>query len=1144
MICTECQAENSFDAIFCDHCGARLETACPECGEPNRGGATFCKKCGQRLDRVGVVASKTEQKSAASDVRIPEHLAEKILASRDFMEGERKQVTILFADIKGSTKLIEKLDPEEVRKLLDPALQVMMAAVHRYEGTVNQVLGDGIMALFGAPVAHEDHALRACYAALAMHEDMRRYSTTALGSHQLRIGVGLNSGEVVVRSITNDLNVDYSAIGPATHLAARMEEMASPDSTLMTRITLREVEDLVQVEFLGDLSLKGFSIPVATYKLTGVTSFRKRLHAAAARGLTGFVGRNSEIQIFGQVLQQAKSGHGQILALLGEPGMGKSRLVYEFTRSYLPAEWKVLEGISASYGKATPYYPLIELFRRYLQIREGESDEAIRTRVEDYLVNLDSRLTDAIPPVLALLGALPDYKKNGSASVSLAGSENLDITRAVKKFHDLEPRQRRRATLEALKRILIRESLRQPLILLMEDLHWIDGETQAFLDGLVESLPMARIILLVNYRPGYIHSWGDKTYYTLIRLNPLSSGSAHELLRLLLGSREDLAALKELLINRTEGNPFFLEECVRSLVETGALEGEKGAYRLVRSTQTISVPGTVQAVLAERIDRLSVEEKQLLQTAAVIGVEVPLSLLRAVSNLPEERLYRYLSNLQSAEFLYETSIFPELEYSFKHALTNEVVYGFLLHDGKTLLHARIVGALEEMARDDLENYIETLARHALRGELWDKAVVYLTEAGAKAVSQSSFRNAVLRFEHALEALRHMPDTPDNLRRAVDLRIEMRNALFMFGDFQQGIKYLEEARAAAVALNDQGRLGTVFNLMTAHWQLQGNSEQAIASAREALNHTKAPEHLDLHIVANYFLGVAHHNIGQYDQAVGVLERALSLIGDRKYELFGTTGIVSVVCRAWLVRGLAQLGKFSDGISLGEEAITTALERNHPYSIVYAYYGLGVLLFIKGDFEKAVEVLTRGLEVCESADIPVQRPLVTSFLGSAYAFVGRCNEALQLLDRAVEDTAWSQRMGGQALRMACVSAGYMVAGRLEAAEAFAGRGLEFSRESKDQGSQAWLLCILGNLASRRSPFNAELVKANCATALNLAQELGMRPLQGHCHLALGNVSAQVNDRSKARAELLAAVELYRVMSMPFWQSKAETALAELS
>src|SRR5262250_2231684 len=418
MICPECQSENSFDAIFCDHCGTRLETACAECGEPNRGGATFCKKCGQRLDRVGAVALKTEQKSAASDVRVPEHLAEKILASRDFMEGERKQVTILFADIKGSTKLIEKLDPEEVRKLLDPALQVMMAAVHRYEGTVNQVLGDGIMALFGAPVAHEDHALRACYAALAMQEEMRRHRQSLGRSDELglQIGVGLNSGEVVLRSIDNDLNIDYSAPGLTTHLAARMQELASRDSILMPAATLRQVEGFVQVKSVGMVQAKGVSQLIDAYELTGVTRARTRLYAALARGLTPFVGRETEIQTLQELLEKAGDGRGQLFSMVGEPGMGKSRLCYEFTHFHVPSDWLVLEAPSVSYGKAIPYFPVIELLRRYFEISEGEGSESIREKIVNHMLELDEMLADAIPPILLLLRALPEGSNSSSSS--------------------------------------------------------------------------------------------------------------------------------------------------------------------------------------------------------------------------------------------------------------------------------------------------------------------------------------------------------------------------------------------------------------------------------------------------------------------------------------------------------------------------------------------------------------------------------------------------------------------------------------------------------------------------------------------------------------------------------------------------------
>ncbi len=495
----------------------------------------------------------------------PAYLAEKILTSRAALEGERKQVTVLFADLKGSTELIEGLDPEEARKLLDPALHVMMDAVHRYEGTVNQVLGDGIMALFGAPVAHEDHAVRACYAALAMQAAMRRYAEEVRRSHglEMQVRVGLNSGEVVVRSIGNDLHMDYSAVGQTTHLAARMEQLATPGSIRLTAATLRLAEGLIQVNALGQFPVKGLAEPVEVFELVGASAIRRRLQASAARGLTRFVGRQQELVALQQALEQAGAGHGQVVALVGEAGVGKSRLVYEFVHSHHTAGWLVLESASVSYGKATPYFPIIDLLKRYSHVEEHDDTRTIRSKVTGQVLTLDPALQDTVPVLLSLLDALPEDSP----------------------FLQLDPPQRRQRTLDALKRVVLRESQVQPLLLVFEDLHWIDSETQALLNNLVESLPSARLLLLVNYRPEYQHGWGSKTYYAQLRLDPLPVVSANELLQALLGDdggatgRSPLQALKQMLIARTQGNPFFLEESVRALVETGVLVGERGGCR-------------------------------------------------------------------------------------------------------------------------------------------------------------------------------------------------------------------------------------------------------------------------------------------------------------------------------------------------------------------------------------------------------------------------------------------------------------------------------------------------------------------------------------------------------------------------------------
>src|SRR5262244_1117297 len=589
MICPRCKAENFLDSAFCDECGVRLESACPNCGEPNRRTAKFCRNCGHTLNASDGVAPSIGPTAQAPDTSLPKHLAEKILASRHLLEGERKQVTVLFADIKGSTRLLEGIDPEQAQKLIDPVLHVMMAAVHRYEGTVNQVLGDGIMALFGAPLAHEDHALRACYAALVMQEEMRRPPRKLQQSEEsgLQIGIGLNSGEVVVRSISNDLNVDYSALGHTTHMAARMQELAAGGTTLITAPTLRQVEGFVQVKSVGAVPVKGVSQPVEAFEVVAATAARTRVQAAAVQGLTPLVGRRSEVEVFSKLMEEAGSGRGQILAMVGEPGLGKSRLVHEFTRHQLRPGWLVLEGASVSYGKATPYFPLIEMLRRYFQIADGEGSEDIREQVVMHILELDNMLKDAIPPILSLLGALPDEVHRSGPLTQFK-----DVVGAAKQYVGMDPQQRRRYTFEALKRMLVRESQRQPLVIVFEDLHWIDSETQAFLDSFVESLPTTRIVLLVDYRPEYSHSWGDKSYYTQIRVDPLQPASAEELLQYLLGSNKDLAPLKELLMHRTEGNPFFAEESVRSLVETGVLVGENGAYRPGLRIDEIRIPNT------------------------------------------------------------------------------------------------------------------------------------------------------------------------------------------------------------------------------------------------------------------------------------------------------------------------------------------------------------------------------------------------------------------------------------------------------------------------------------------------------------------------------------------------------------------------
>jgi class 3 adenylate cyclase/tetratricopeptide (TPR) repeat protein len=884
----------------------------------------------------------------------PHYLTEKILTSRSALEGERKQVTILFADLKDSTELIKDLDPEDAQKLLDPAIHIMMEGVHRFEGTVNQVLGDGLMALFGAPIAHEDHALRACYAALAMQAAMQEYTEEVRRTHgiEMRIRVGLNSGEVVVRTIGNDLHMDYSAVGQATHLAARMEQLATPGTIRLTAATLRLVEGLVRVNALGPVPVKGMTEPVDVFELVGVTGLRRRLQAAVAQGLTKFVGRESAIEALHQARERAEAGHGQIVAAVGEAGVGKSRLVYEFVHSHHTQGWLVLESASVSYGKATPYFPVIDLLKRYVHVEDGEEPRTVRAKVTGHIFTLDETLQATIPVLLSLLDALPEDSP----------------------FLQLDPPQRRQRTLDGLKRILLRESRVQPLLLVFEDLHWIDSETQALLDNLVESLPTAQLFLIVNYRPEYQHTWGSKTYYTQLRLDPLSPESADEFLAALIGNDTSLEPLKKLLIERTEGNPFFLEESVRTLVETGMLTGEPGAYQLAQALLTIQVPPTVQAVLAARIDRLPQDDKRLLQTAAVIGTEVPLSLLQAIAELSEDALHRGLAHLQAAEFLYETILFPERAYTFKRALAFSTASGDVTYQAQT---------------------------------------------------------------------------------------------------------------------------------------------------------------------NGFLGQIYFALGDYRRARDVFRRTMeSFEGE---ELFGFM-LGSVWSRAWLAHCCEALGAFAEGIACGEDAARIAEAADNTFSTFYTQYALGCLALRKGDLHQAIPQLERALAGCHAVDLLLWLPLITAHLGLAYALSGRIDEALPLLEQvAAQRVSWTGGRNVPAIPI--VGEAFLLAGRLEDASNFAEQALALSRGHKQRGHQAHALRLLGDIAMHCDPPDIDHAETHYRQALTLANELGMRPLQAHCHRGLGILYRQTGQSEYARAELSTAIEMYRDMEMTFWLPETEAALAEV-
>jgi class 3 adenylate cyclase/tetratricopeptide (TPR) repeat protein len=1010
-------------------------------------------------------------------------------------------------------------DPEDVQSLLDPLIERMIEAVHHYEGTVNDIMGDGIMALFGAPLAHEDHAVRACYAALRMQDNVKAYADQVQRTHGLPLAVriGVNSGEIVVRAIRNDLGMDYTGVGQTAHLAARMEQLAKPSSILATAETMKLAEGYVDMQPLGPLPVKGLADLIPVYQVTGAGAARTRLQVAAARGLTRFVNREVELAQLRCAKQLADRGRGQVVAVVGEAGVGKSRFLEEFLHSQQAANALVLDSNAASYGRTTTYLPVIELLKGYFDISSHDSTLSIQQKVKEKVLALDQSLQHAIPPLLDLLDSLDDDHA----------------------FRSLDLVQHRQQTYQAVIRLLLKETDIRPVVAIFEDMHRYDSLSHGLLNELFVAAQNARLLLIVSYRPGHADAWKNQPNHSELRVNPLADTSLTELFGVLLGSDQSLNALKVFLAERASGIPLFVEEIVRTLIDTGVLEGSRGSYRVARTFSGNEIPPTLQAVLGARIDALPIAEKRLLQEAAVIGQHIPFDLLRSICGLTDVVLRQRLNNLQAAEFLYATQLFPELQYTFKHSLTRDVAYSSVLRDRRREIHGRVVNAIEMSYSDRLVEQVESLAHHAVRGELKEKAVHYLLEAARKAAARSALLDARNWFEQALDILESLPESQATLEQAFDIRLELRAVLRQLGEVRKMLEYLREAEALSERLKDDRRRGRACGIMTTVLSTLDELDEALVTGTRAVEIARRSGDSMLRVVTTSCLEQAYYYRGDYEHVVEIAsENIAALPPESTHEFFGLAVLPSVFTRGWLIMSLTELGRFSEAARYQAEAIRLAEPTQHWHTIGWAHLAASMLHLFKGHWADVHLLVEKWINVRRSFDISVLLPWAVTSSAWALAQMGEASEALRRVqegEQLLERQTASGIVGHRSWDYYALSRACLQLGRLDDARRLGCRSLESSQ--RQPGFRAHACHLLGDLAARPDHFDAERAAAHYEQALALAKLHGMRPIMAHCHLGMGRLYRRTGKPEQAHEHLTTAMMMLREMDISHWLNQKE-------
>ena len=1120
MKCPKCQKENAETRKFCRDCGAKLLYVCPKCGSENLPDDKFCGGCGKDLRDYKVVSPLDYSEPQSYT---PKYLADKILTARRTIEGERKIVSVLFADVANYTSLSEKLDAEEVQKIMDGCLRILIDEIYKYEGTIDKFTGDGLMALFGAPVAHEDHVQRSCYAALAMQRSIEAYGEKIKNQFDMefKMRMGLHTGPVIVGSIGNDLRMDYTAIGDTINLASRMQTTARPSTILVTSEIYRNAREFFKFSPLGKVKVKGKEIELDAYQLLEAGEIKTRFEAAVVRGLTRFVGRQKELSALKDAFEMTRSGFGQVVGITGEAGVGKSRVALEFIRALPEEEFAYSKTRCSHYGSPTAYLPILDILKSYFVVSEGEREYAVKKKVANKISQLDERLRHILAPLHDLL------------SLEVEDEEYLK----------LEPVQKRERIFEAVRDLILRESQNKPLVIAIDDLQWIDKTSEDLLNYLIGWLGNTRVLLILIYRLGHSHPWGTKSYYTRIHVDNLSAKSSTELLQSILHDAEIIPELNELIISRAEGNPLFIEEFTRTLMETGYVQKRGHQYVLSAKTSAIQVPDTIQGIIAARIDRLGENLKLTMQLASVIGRDFTYRILNNVTGAQKE-LKSYLINLQELEFIHEKSLFPELEYVFKHTITQEVSYNSLLLKKRKEIHEKVGVAIEEIYSDKLEEFYEKLAYHHSQSDNWEKAYQYYRLSGDK-LSERYFNWEAFRcYREAIKSLKMLPATDENRRRLIENSLLIEGPMIVLGYPQDSLEILLEAEKLSMEQGDKRSLAVFQGRIRLCHTFKGDPKQGLRYAEQCFITAESIKDVNLAASTAFDLAAAYTIAGDHFKIVELAPKALALLESGGGETIGTGARVNVnVCSsisAFYGYSMANLGHFEEGKALCEKGLRYALEIDNFYNIALGEIMYGSLFIVKGDGKNAIDHLQIAIKYGEECQIVPLLGLSWMRLGQGYYFLGDLEKTVHHIKEAIKiqnEAGIPMALSGHYYWIGMVA---LDSGDANNALSNVEEALKLSQINKEKHLEGSAMILLGRILGKLQSPKGSKAEANILQGIEILEELKLRPFYSQGYLYLGELHADMGHKERALETLEKANQMFQEMGMDYWLHRTQSLL----